>query len=37
MTAVKGGGKELLVDPVLCVRSEDGSYSEEIQKIYNRI
>ncbi len=37
LTATKGGGKELLVDPVLCVRCEDGSYSEEIQKIYNRI
>lgn len=37
VSATKGGGKELLVDPVLCVRSEDGSYSEEIQKIYNRI
>ena len=37
VTATRGGGKELLADPVLNVRSEDGSYSEEIQKIYNRM
>ena len=37
LSAVKGGGKELTVEPSLCVRNEDGSYSEELQKIYNRI
>lgn len=36
VSASKGGGKELLVDPVLYVRREDGSYSEELQKIYGR-
>ena len=37
VSAVKGGGKELTVDPALCVRGEDGAYSEELQKIYERI
>ena len=37
VTATKGGGKELTVEPDLCIRSENGSYSEELQKIYNRI
>ena len=37
VSASKGGGKELTVDAALCVRKEDGSYSEELQKIYNRI
>ena len=37
VSAVKGGGKELAVDPALCIRAEDGSYSEELQKIYGRI
>ena len=37
VTATKGGGKELLIEPDLCVRKEDGSYSDELQKIYNRI
>ena len=37
VTAVKGGGKELLVDPPLCVRGEDGNYSSELQRIYGRI
>nr|MCR4724570.1 SAM-dependent methyltransferase [Clostridia bacterium] len=37
LSAVKGGGKELTVDPALCVRNEDGSYSSELQRIYGRI
>ena len=37
ISASKGGGKELTVEPDLCVRSEDGSYSVELQKIYERI
>ena len=37
VSAVKGGGKELTVDPSLCVRGEDGAYSEELQRIYGRI
>lgn len=37
LSAYKGGGKELIVDPALCVRKEDGSYTEELQKIYNRV
>ena len=37
LSAVKGGGKELAVDPALCVRNADGSYSDELQRIYNRI
>ena len=36
LTAAKGGGKELQIDPALCVRSEDGSYSAELQRIYGR-
>ena len=28
VSAVKGGGRELLVDPALCIRNEDGSYTE---------
>ena len=37
VSAVKGGGKELTVDPSLCVRGEDGAYSEELQRVYGRI
>ncbi|MBR5642545.1 MAG: tRNA1(Val) (adenine(37)-N6)-methyltransferase [Firmicutes bacterium] len=37
VSASKGGGKELTVDPSLCVRGEDGAYSEELQRIYGRI
>ena len=37
VSAVKGGGKELLVDPSLCVRGEDGAYSDDLQRIYGRI
>ena len=37
VSAVKGGGKELLVDPSLCVRGEDGVYSDDLQRIYGRI
>ena len=37
LTAVKGGGKELTVEPSLCVRNADGSYTQELQEIYNRI
>ncbi|MCR4804213.1 MAG: tRNA1(Val) (adenine(37)-N6)-methyltransferase [Clostridia bacterium] len=34
--AVKGGGKELQVDPPLCVRGADGRYTDELQAIYGR-
>ncbi len=34
--AVKGAGKELKVLPELVVRSADGSYTDEIEKIYCR-
>ena len=37
VTATKGGGKELLVEPTLYIRNEDGTYSGELQKIYGRI
>ena len=37
VSAVKGGGKELLVDPSLCVRGTDGNYSDDLQRIYGRI
>lgn len=37
VSAVKGGGKELTVDPPLCVRDENGAYSDELQRIYGRI
>jgi tRNA1(Val) A37 N6-methylase TrmN6 len=33
---VKGGKKELTVLPDLIVRGPDGSYTEEINKIYGR-
>ena len=34
---IKGGGKELNVMKELPVYDEDGNYSEEIQRIYERI
>ena len=34
---IKDGGAELTVEPDLPVRNEDGSYSEEINKIYERL
>ena len=37
VSATRGGGRELTVDPALCVRNGDGSYSEELQRIYNRV
>ncbi len=37
VTATKGGGKELQVEQQLCVRDASGAYSEELQRIYNRI
>ncbi len=33
---VKGGGKELKILPELAVRTEDGGYTEELEKIYRR-
>ncbi len=33
---VKGGGKELKILPELAVRTKDGGYTEELQKIYRR-
>ena len=37
ISCVKGGGKQLTVDPQLVVRSEDGGYTQEINRIYERI
>lgn len=34
---IKGGGKELNVMKELPVYDEDGNYSEEIQRIYERV
>ena len=36
MKCVKGGGSELTVLPSLAVRNRDGSYTEEIDRIYQR-
>lgn len=36
VSCVKGGGKELKIDPQLAVRTADGSYTEEIDIIYER-
>ena len=33
---VKGGGKELILEPELAVRNADGSYTDEIDRIYER-
>lgn len=33
---IKGGGRELAAEPELCIRGEDGNYSEEIMRIYER-
>lgn len=37
VSCVKGGGKELKIDPQLSVHTQDGGYTEEIERIYERI
>ena len=36
MQFVKGGGKELRLLPELTVRKDDGSFTDEIERIYRR-
>ena len=36
MQFIKGGGKELKIMPQLAVRTDDGSFTEEVDRIYRR-